>query len=508
MKNYIFPVLLFFAASCFAFTEKSYSQLKKAYDWIGIELDVDWKSEEDYNKELKKYQKEAEEGSAEAMYRLGRLIESSRTSVTSDYKNALKWYEKAVEKKHPGAMNHLANMYMTSQGVPFSVEKAIKLYTESAKAGDTDAMTNLGSLRFYGIGFPRDIKEAVKLYEKAAEGGNAAAMNLLATIYTDRWGDNAEIRDRKKVVPLCEKAAAVGSVTAMVSAGDLYYTGGPYSIKWIKPDQKKALELYKKAMNRGSRDAVSRITQLTMQEEGGIDDPKLKKIGERVMKLAAASMWGLDNMPGDDEDFEEIGELDLDEHDDERPFNIYNNEIPLMDEGSYSESGRDEEVFCILYEDGKTKFMKERCFTTHAAVKWYESEVEKGNVEAMYELGKLYKSGQVKDFDKYGGREVPHNEEELNYQKALPYLTKAAEKDHAEAMFEIGEIYESKASRIEYYGDRDESKDKEAQKKEIEENKAKAKEWFKKAADKGSKRAKMKFERNRNLLSNSCTGEM
>lgn len=507
MKNYIFPILLFFAASCFAITDKEYSKLQKTYQWLGVELDVDWKSEEEYNKELGKYQKEAEDGNAEAMYRLGRLIETARHSVTSDYKNALKWYEKAVEKKHPGAMNHLANMYMTSQGVPFSVEKAVKLYSESANAGDTDAMTNLGTLHFCGVGFPKDAKEAVKLYEKAAEGGNTAAMNLLAAIYVDRYGDNPEIRDHKKIMPMCEKAAAAGSVTAMVNLGDIYYTGGGH-FSSVKPDRKKAFDLYQKAMKRGSRDAISRITQLTMQEEDGIDDPKLQKLGEKMMKLAAVSMWGLDNMPGDDEDFEEIGELDLDERDDERTFNIFNNEIPLMDEGAYSEVGDDDEVFCILYEDGKTKFTKERCFTTHAAVKWYESEVEKGNVEAMYELGKLYSDGKVKNFSKYGGREVPHNEEELNYQKALPYLTKAAEKGHAEAMFEISKIYESKASLIEYYGNRDENKDKEAQKKEIEENKAKAKEWFKKATDKGSKRAKMKFERNRNLLSNSCIEEM
>ena len=118
-----------------------------------------------------------------------------RGALTNDYKAALVWYKKALEKKHPATMNHLATMCMTSQGVEADFEKAVKLYEEAAKLGNTDAMLNLGVLHEYGLVFKQDKKEAVKWYEKAAEKGNAAAMRVLGDINHRERSDHRD--DRK-----------------------------------------------------------------------------------------------------------------------------------------------------------------------------------------------------------------------------------------------------------------------------------------------------------------------
>lgn len=481
MRNALFVLFAAMAVSIFAGElDEHYAKLKKAYDWLGVKTELDTKSTEEYAKDLKKYQAEAEKGSAEAMYRLGRMYEEGRGSLTSDYKTAVGWYKKALEKKHPAAMNHLATLFMTRQGVEMDFEKAVKLYTEAAKLGNTDAMLNLGVLHENGLVFKKDYKEAVKLYEKAAEGGNAAALKLLAEVYTDEYGDHEEFRNWKKIVPSYEKAAAIGSTEAMVKLADIYLTGGPYHIKWVKPDPKKALDLYKKALSRGSGEAAGRIMQIVMMEEKSApDDPELKRLAEKMAKLWAVANFGLNDMPGDDEDFEEIGELDLDENDDDdRLCSFYDNRLPLLDEGM---EGRDDHwTFTLLYEDGETKFIKERCLTVETVAKWYEKEIQKGNVEAMYELGKLYSENRV---------EIPYELTKDNNRyyedKAIELFTKASEKGHADAMRRIGDIYRQR-SEYNIVG----SKDLEGEKKKAYDNKAKAIEWYEKAGENGSKRGK------------------
>ena len=480
MRHLLFALLVIVAATSFAgMLDDYYAKQKSAFDWLGVKTEFDTKSEEEYAKDLKKFQAEAEKGSAEAMYRLGRMHEEGRGSLTNDYKAALVWYKKALEKKHPATMNHVATMFMTRQGVDMDFEKAVKLYEEAAKLGNTDAMLNLGVLHEYGLVFKKDYKEAVKLYEKAAEGGNAAALKLLGEVYADEFGEYKGLRDWKKVVPSYEKAAAIGSTEAMVKLGDIYMTSGPYVIKWAKPDQKKAFGLYKKALSRGNGDAAGRIMRNFMKKGSEPDDPEMKRLVEKMAKLWAAGMFGLDQMPGDDEDFEEIGELDLDEHDsDDILYSFYDNYFPLLDEGDYGRDGH--WIITLLYEDGGTKFIKERCLTAETVAKWYEKEIQKGNVDAMYELGKLYSGDRL---------DIPYALKKDNYNyhedKAIELFTKAAEKGHLDAMCAIGDIYRRR-SEYNIAG----SKDLEAEKKKARDNKAKAIEWYEKAGEKGSKRGK------------------
>ena len=66
-------------------------------------------------------------------------------SLEGDTK-ALRWYTKAVELGHPGAMNNLACMYERGQSVLKDRVKAVELYKQAADLGDDFAQTNLALL--------------------------------------------------------------------------------------------------------------------------------------------------------------------------------------------------------------------------------------------------------------------------------------------------------------------------------------------------------------------------
>ena len=63
----------------------------------------------------------AEAGLPDTMFNCGALS----ASLEGDHQSALKWYTKAVELGHPGAMNNLACMYERGQSVLKDRVKAV-----------------------------------------------------------------------------------------------------------------------------------------------------------------------------------------------------------------------------------------------------------------------------------------------------------------------------------------------------------------------------------------------
>ena len=89
-----------------------------------------------------------------------------------------------------------------------------------------------------------------------------------------------------------------------------------------------------------------------------------------------------------------------------------------------------------------------RFYYKKAYSEFYEA-AKMGDMEGCYQLGMLYRN------DNYEG---------ANLERAVEWLTRAADMGHADAMYQIGEIY-------------------------LGRDNAKAKQWFKKAAAKGHEKA-------------------
>lgn len=469
-------VLFVFTLALKAVSGVDISVIAEAYSKLGAELKIERKTDKEYDKDLKKHLAGAKSGNAEEMYKLGRMIEAGEGSITSNIPAALKWYEKAASKKNPAAINHLAGMYMTGQGVQLDIDKGLELYKQSAALGNSDAMCNLGVLSEKGVGIKANEKAATNWYQKAADKGNAVAMLKLGKIFSR---SSSDLYDKKKAVHWLEKSAEKGSSVAMHELASFYGANG-------MSNHRKIASLCMKSLEKGNNSAFGDIMGFAMAyEQMGISDSKIKEIGRKVGKRTYISVIG-SQLDEDDEDIavqdEHVDRLFINSEE----FDLKKEDLPLIREGAY----RDDEpgIFCLLYEDGETDYIKARALNRERVFQWYEKQAEKGDFTAMYQLGKIY-SGR----DRFSGSQKEREE----FEKGVSMLKKCAENGDPYAMFALGEADYSVYAR-DYNWLRGKPKDGEAEydklKKEYLEIKSSMLGWYEKAAKAGNKRAKEKYD--------------
>ena len=138
-----------------------------------------------------------------------------------------------------------------------------------AEAGDAAAQFQLGAAYDTGSGAPRNPARAEKWYRMAAGQGHADAQNSLGSLYQSQ-------KKYSNARPWFEKAAASSHPRATNNLGYLYDMG-----LGVPRDRRKALEIYAKASNLGSADAMWNIAH--MHIAGQLDRPD----------LATACVWAV-----------------------------------------------------------------------------------------------------------------------------------------------------------------------------------------------------------------------
>ena len=134
----------------------------------------------------------AEDGNADAMYRLGEIYFYGENGAEVDYDKSLYWMTKAADEEHYDALKFLMFMYNV-EATPYefdfakSVEFAERVLEQNPE--DSDAMFTIGyCYSVGGYGIEVDYEEAVKWYTKAAELGEPDAMYNLALCYYYGYG--------------------------------------------------------------------------------------------------------------------------------------------------------------------------------------------------------------------------------------------------------------------------------------------------------------------------------
>ena len=134
----------------------------------------------------------AEDGNADAMYRLGEIYFYGENGEKIDYDKSLYWMTKAADEEHYDALKFLMFMYNV-EATPYefdfakSVEFAERVLEQNPE--DSDAMFTIGyCYSVGGYGIEVDYEEAVKWYTKAAELGEPDAMYNLALCYYYGYG--------------------------------------------------------------------------------------------------------------------------------------------------------------------------------------------------------------------------------------------------------------------------------------------------------------------------------
>jgi TPR repeat protein len=118
-------------------------------------------------------------------------------------------------------------------------------YEDAAKRGYVSAINNLAVLYGSGDGVEASDDEAMNLFKRAAQQGHPLAMYNLALRYRD--GTGGEKRDHYQATEWFAKSAESGFVPAMVELGDALRVGSG-----IRSNPRRAVEWYQRAAEAGS----------------------------------------------------------------------------------------------------------------------------------------------------------------------------------------------------------------------------------------------------------------
>lgn len=133
---------------------------------------------QDFSEAVKWYRKSAEQGDANAQYRLGRCYSEGK-GVPQDFTEAVKWLAKAAHQGDASAQICLGVCYADGKGVREDDVECAKCYRMAAEQGHSEAQYRLSDCYFKGRGVPQDYKEGIAWLRKAAEQGLEIAEKLL-----------------------------------------------------------------------------------------------------------------------------------------------------------------------------------------------------------------------------------------------------------------------------------------------------------------------------------------
>lgn len=232
---------------------------------VGRREEPDKPTRRDMKEATRWYRKAAEQGYAEAQYRIGfNKVEEVRfqkamerrsgqyrrteSPESIDEREALEWLLKAAAQGHLSAQIVTAEIYLHGLGsIRKNTEEAAKWYLKAAEQDDVGAQYNLGIILIKGEGLDKDLVTARYWLAQSAEKGFAASQYALAALY---YSGNGVDKDLSAAVNWFSKAADQGDSRAQFMMGDLYSKG-----EGVARSDEEALEWYLKAAVRGYRPA-------------------------------------------------------------------------------------------------------------------------------------------------------------------------------------------------------------------------------------------------------------
>lgn len=207
--NKILFLLLVFAS--FVFTKTSTENIqkinsKKIYDEVFELL-----KEEKYDRAYGKLLPLARSGENEAMLAVGNLHYHGKGAKQS-YKEAFKWYKKALQHGNKQVKFILANMYKDAIGTDRAYHKAFDLYLQSAiESENVKSMFFVSAMYYHGNGIRRDFKKAYEWGKKASDKREPRASFLLGLLYFKGHGVE---KDLDKAFRYANMSKALGNQEA------------------------------------------------------------------------------------------------------------------------------------------------------------------------------------------------------------------------------------------------------------------------------------------------------
>lgn len=202
--------------------------------------------------ETMKCRKAAEQGEADAQYRLGTCY-AIGDGVETNEAEALKWYNKAAEQGHEGAKGQLVAWYQLEEdrAVKWYRKAEVGWYRKVAEQGCVIAQFRLGMCYATGTGVEQNQEKAEEWFDKIKDPFDQFMIGncFLAPLHFDF------IRDEVMAMKWYRKAAEQGYVDAQYMLGLCYCVkqDKPEAVKWLQKAAKQGHEKAKKALTEVSK---------------------------------------------------------------------------------------------------------------------------------------------------------------------------------------------------------------------------------------------------------------
>ena len=131
--------------------------------------------------------KSAEEGNAQAQWRLG-LMYGSGNGVPKDASMATSWNRKAAEQGYAAAQREEGLKYFQGKDVPQDYSLAASWFRKAAEQGEFGSQNKLGNMYLNGQGVPQDFVSAARWFRQAADQGDAVSQASLGLMYGEGLG--------------------------------------------------------------------------------------------------------------------------------------------------------------------------------------------------------------------------------------------------------------------------------------------------------------------------------
>lgn len=400
-------------------------------------------------------------------------------------KEALRWLVKAAESGNDEAVETLEDCYRNSYLVDAGPESFLSVCKKAAEEGSGLACCALFDAYHSGVclGRPmkKDKKKAVRYLKQASEQGDHRACYRMWVMFED--GNDLLVEDQE-VVRLLAVAAESGSADALCDLGELYVTG-----RIVPKDGEQGLSMLRKAAQGGSNLAQMRIYKMTL--EGRYHDILLdidSKGAKRLLfeyaqvennPLAQTELWRLyqDGNPMRLTRPEAVAFLVSAAKQNHLPamFLLANLDVDgvvkevdtgrakqMLDRAAKRGFGEAQLALYSLYYNGSYGALS--CpINKERAYKWITLSA-KTNMNAQYRMWEMYCAGNEMSLEERDAYEILFSAvragcgdalfaaAELfatgkgviaDVDKAMAYLTQAAEAGHARSMYRLYEIYTS-----------------------------------------------------------------
>ena len=256
----------FFQKSVEAGNTKSLEKLAWFFEEGVVVEKNEGKAKELYERFFTELQKQAIDGDADAMYRMGDIYQYGfpLLGIPVYYQQAAEWYERAANKGYMVAQTSLGILYYLGLGVPKNYTKAAEWYKKAAELGDASAMYNLAGCYMLGRGVKQNDELAAKYNQKAANMDMSEAQAELAGMYYRGWGVE---QDYTMAVHWFKRAIANGYENAYYGLGCCYYDG-----RGVEKNRKEAFRLFELGEKRGDRHCMMAVAECCIEGQGTTTD--------------------------------------------------------------------------------------------------------------------------------------------------------------------------------------------------------------------------------------------